>query len=110
MLYITFHFLSISSNALGGHLISFEKENIVLIENCSTIMMFGYFQGKHCSRASYFLSYIAYALACGIEDPQHLGSYGKHKLIRYQEQALITTVEATIEEHQGERVLPLQTI
>lgn len=94
---LLFTFFKLLSKALGGHAITWQKEKIILIERCSAIDIFGYFENKQCSRAAYFLSYTSYALACGVTNPKCLEGYGKHKLIRYQEPPMITPAE-TIED------------
>ena len=75
---------------LGGHSLAWSVEKVILIEKRSAFHIFGYYSGKMCSRAGYFLSYTAYVLATGVKDPL---SYGKHKLIRNREPALLGSLE-----------------
>ena len=77
------YFFKCLSRVLGGHELLWQKEKIILIERLSAIDIFGDYVNKQASRASYFLSYTSYALACGVNDPKCLEGYGKHKLIRF---------------------------
>ena len=86
-------FFKCMSEALGGHSLAWSAEKVILIEKRSAFHIFGYYSGKMCSRAGYFLSYTAYALAAGVKDPLMLEPYGKHKLIRYREPALLGSLE-----------------
>ena len=90
------------SRVLGGHELSWQKEKIILIERLSTIDIFGDYVNKQASRASYFLSYTSYALACGVNDPKCLEGYGKHKLIRFREPPMIASCDTIQEEEHVE--------
>ena len=77
----------------GGHSLAWSAEKVILIEKRSALHIFGYYSGKMCSRAGYFLSYTAYALAAGVKDPLMLEPYGKHRLIRNREPAPLGSLE-----------------
>ena len=86
-------FFKCTSEALGGHSLAWSTDKVILIEKRYAFHIFGYYSGKMCSRAGYFLSYTAYALAAGVKDPSMLEPYGKHKLIRNREPALLGSLE-----------------
>ena len=47
--------------------------------------IFGFAPGHPSCRAGYFLSYTAYALALGIENPKLLTDYGKNYMLTHRE-------------------------
>ena len=47
--------------------------------------IFGFVPAHSSCRGGYFLDYIAYALALGIEDPKLLIGYGKHYMLAHKE-------------------------
>ena len=83
------HFFKCMSEAL---LLAWSANKVILIEKRFAFQ--SYYFGKMCSRAGYFLSYIAYALAAtGVKDPLRLGPYCKHKLIQNRELSLLGSLE-----------------
>ena len=86
-------FFKCMSEALGGHSLAWSADKVILIEKRFAFHIFCYYSGKMCSRAAYFLSYTAYVLATGVKDPLILEPYGKHKLIRNREPAILGSLE-----------------
>ena len=58
---------------------------IILVENNMARDIFGFAPGHPSCRAGYFLSYTAYALALGIENPKLLTEYGKNYMLTHRE-------------------------
>ncbi|MCO5607926.1 hypothetical protein L7F22_062128 [Adiantum nelumboides] len=61
----------------GGHPLSLNAERVILIEKQFALRVFGIGYGCQALRAPYFMSYIAQALATGVEDPESLDPYKK---------------------------------
>ena len=73
------------SKFLGGHQIRNSVNRIILVEKSMAIDIFGFAPGHPSCRAGYFLSYTAYALALGIENPKLLTDYGKNYMLTHRE-------------------------
>lgn len=73
------------SKLLGGYTMKNSVNRIILVERNMAMDVFGYAPGHPSSRAGYFLSYTAYALALGIEDPKLLTGYGKNYMLAHRE-------------------------
>ena len=73
------------SRFLGGYHIKNSVNKIILLEKKMAIDIFGFAPGHTSCRAGYFLSYTAYALALGIEDPKLLTGYGKNYMLTHRE-------------------------
>ena len=73
------------SKFLGGYHMKSSVNKIILLEKNMAMDIFGYAPGHPSCRAGYFLSYTAYALALGIEDPKLLTGYGKNYMLTHQE-------------------------
>ena len=73
------------SMALDGYSLTTTAEKVILVEKRTAMYVFGYFPGKQCSRAAYFLAYTVYALACNVNSVDLLEAYGKHYLLRFRE-------------------------
>ena len=58
---------------------------IILVEKNMAMDVFGFAPGHPSCRAGYFLSYTAYALALGVEDPKLLTGYGKNYMLAHRE-------------------------
>ena len=72
------------SKFLGGYQIANSVNRIILLEKYMALDIFGFAPGHTSCRAGYFLSYTAYALALGIEDPKLLTGYGRHYMLSHR--------------------------
>lgn len=70
------------SRFCGGNEIPQNAEKVVLIEKQFALRVFGMGYGCQALRCPYYLSYMAGALAAGVNDPDTLGPYGKRELLR----------------------------
>ncbi len=68
----------------GGRVLQRNAEKVILVEKQFAIRSFGQGPGVHALRSKYFLTYVAYALSCGIRDPKLLPVFGKRELLRSQ--------------------------
>ena len=73
------------SKFLGGYHMRSCVNRIILVEKNMAIDIFGFAPGHPSCRAGYFLSYTAYALALGIENPKLLTDYGKNYMLTHRE-------------------------
>ena len=73
------------SKFLGGYHMKNSVNKIILLEKNMTMDIFGLAPGHPSCRAGYFLSYTAYALALGVEDPKLLTGYGKNYMLTHRE-------------------------
>ena len=73
------------SKFLGGYQIRNSVNRIILVEKSMAVDIFGFSPGHPSCRAGYFLSYTAYALALGIENPKLLTDYGKNYMLTHRE-------------------------
>ena len=70
---------------LGGWVLQRNAEKAILVEKQFAVRTFGQAPGVHASRSKYFLTYVAFALSCGIRNPKLLlPDYGKSEILRSQ--------------------------
>ena len=73
------------SRYLGGYPMKNSVNRVILLEKNMAMDIFGFAPGHTSCRAGYFLSYTAYALALGIQDPNLLTPYGRNYMVAHRE-------------------------
>ncbi|MCO5600509.1 hypothetical protein L7F22_054622, partial [Adiantum nelumboides] len=93
------------SRYLGGALVRWNVDKIMLLEMQAALTMFSQGPGVYGLRSRYFLTQAAYGLACGITDPGPLIEYGKHDLLRNKVPVLARIEEVPFAEVEIETVV-----
>ncbi|MCO5555018.1 hypothetical protein L7F22_008557 [Adiantum nelumboides] len=94
------------SRYLGGALVRWNVDKIMLLEKQAALTMFGQGPGVYGLRSRYFLTQAAYGLVYGITDPGQLIEYGKHDLLRNKIPVLARIEEVPFVEVEIETVVP----
>ena len=70
------------SRYLGGSHVRLNANKAIFLERQAAVRFFGEGPGLYSLRCKYYLTYVAYGLACGIIDPNLLSDCGKKHLLR----------------------------